>query len=103
MITVFNKCSAVAEMGDRLATIDKGPKLGAVPLLGERCPHVTQCGLGQGLPSYPTSYAYLDPSSLLATTDRGRKVGAVPLGDGAGSTSNTKLPALRPTIVLSGI
>jgi len=30
-----NKCSAaVAEMGDRLATIDMGRKLGAVPLLG---------------------------------------------------------------------
>ena len=27
----FNKCSAVAEMGDRLATIDMGQKLGAVP------------------------------------------------------------------------
>jgi len=30
----FNKCSAVAEMGDRLATIDMGRKWGAVPLLG---------------------------------------------------------------------
>jgi len=29
-----NKSSAVAEMGDRLVTIDKGQKLGAVPLLG---------------------------------------------------------------------
>jgi len=27
-----NKCSAVAEMGDRLATIDMGRKLGDVPL-----------------------------------------------------------------------
>jgi len=30
----LNKCSAAAEMGDRLATIDMGQKLGAVPLLG---------------------------------------------------------------------
>jgi len=41
------KCSAVAEMGDRLATIDTGRKLGAVPLMGEKVdPHVTQCGMG---------------------------------------------------------
>jgi len=39
-----------AEMGDRLATIDIGRKLGAVPF-GEMGPHVTQCGLGRGLPS----------------------------------------------------
>jgi len=31
----IDKCSAVAEMGDRLATIDIGQKVeGAVPLLG---------------------------------------------------------------------
>ena len=51
-----NKCSAVAKMGDRSATIDMGQKLGevAVPLFGcgELGPHVTQCGLGRGLPSY---------------------------------------------------
>jgi len=43
-------------MGDRSATIDMGQKLGevAVPLFGcgELGPHVTQCGLGRGLPSY---------------------------------------------------
>jgi len=49
---VTNKCSAVAEMGDRLATVDMGRKLGAVPLLGELGPHLTQCGLGQGLHPY---------------------------------------------------
>jgi len=53
-VTTNNKCSAVAEMGDRLATIDTGRKLGAgvVPLLGELGPHLIQCGLGRGLPSY---------------------------------------------------
>jgi len=30
----LNKCSAVAEMGNRVATIDMGRKLGAVPLMG---------------------------------------------------------------------
>jgi len=38
--------SAVVEMGDRLATIDTGRKLGAVPLWEELGPRVTQCGLG---------------------------------------------------------
>jgi len=93
------KCSAVAQMGDHLATIDMGRKVGvlctflgaagspsntmspgprptstpsgilihpavwpqqtwaenwgAVPLSeGELGPHLTQCGLGQGLPPY---------------------------------------------------
>jgi len=51
-----NKCLAVVEMGNRLATIDMGRKLGAVPLLflggGELGPYLTQCGLGHSLPSY---------------------------------------------------
>ena len=42
-------------MSDRLATIDMGRKVGAaVPLSvrGELRPHLTQCGLGRGLPPY---------------------------------------------------
>jgi len=31
---LFNKCSAIAEMGDHLVTIDMGQKLGAVSLFG---------------------------------------------------------------------
>ena len=52
--TQQNKCSAVAEMGDRLATIDMGRKLGGCAPFARRelDPHVTQCGLGRGLPSY---------------------------------------------------
>ena len=47
-----NKSSAVAEMGDRLATIDMGQKVGgmgaAVPLSAEAgAPHLTQYGLGR--------------------------------------------------------
>ena len=46
-----NKCSAVAEMDDRLATIDIGRKLGVCPFEGgDLGPHVTQRGLGRGLP-----------------------------------------------------
>jgi len=51
-----NKSSAVAEMGDRLATIDMDRNLGsccAVPhFVGELGPHLTQCCLGRGLPPY---------------------------------------------------
>jgi len=88
------KCSAVAEMGDRLATINMGWKLGAVPLFfggGGLGPYLTQCGLGR---VYLRTKWHLDPSSRLATTDMGRK-----LGGGAGSPSNT----MRPTFVVSGI
>jgi len=45
-----NKCSAVAEMGDRLASIDMGENCrgGCAPFLegGGAGPHLTQCGLG---------------------------------------------------------
>jgi len=49
-----NKCSAVAEMGDRLATIAMGRKLGALLPFGEGelGSHVTQCRLGRALPPY---------------------------------------------------
>jgi len=53
-----NKSSAVAEMGDRLATIDMGRKEGGccAPFggegVGELGPNLTQCRLGLGLPQY---------------------------------------------------
>jgi len=61
--TKLDKCSAVAEMGDRLAKIDMAENWGEglCPLWErELCPlwkrelglHVTQCSLGRGLPSY---------------------------------------------------
>ena len=48
----INKCSAVTEMGDRLATIDMGRKLRGCAPLGQLGPLLTQCGLRRGLPSY---------------------------------------------------
>jgi len=59
----------------RLATTDMGRKLEAVSLFGEGGdgPHLTQCGLGQGLYFY--TKLYLDPSSRLATTDMDQKWG----------------------------
>jgi len=71
--TKCNKCLAVDEMGDCLATVDVGQKLGAVPLLGgELCPHVTKCGLDWRLPSYQ---GHLHPSSRSAATDKSRNLG----------------------------
>ena len=49
-----DKSSAVAEMGDRLATIGMGQKWGGAAV-GNWVPtgsHLTQCGLGRGLPLY---------------------------------------------------
>ena len=49
LAVMVNNSSAVDEMGDRLATIDMGRKLGAVPLFfggGELGPHLAQCGMG---------------------------------------------------------
>jgi len=53
-----NKCSAVAEMGDRLVTINMCRKLngGSVLLFGELDPHATQFALGRGLSSYQVAY-----------------------------------------------
>ena len=48
-----HKSSAVAEMGDRLATIGMGRKWDAAGGCGSPLgPHLTQCGLGRGLPLY---------------------------------------------------
>ena len=41
--------------------IDMGQKLGAAPLLGELGPHVTQCGLGWGLPPYQMASWSIQP------------------------------------------
>jgi len=62
-------CSAIAEMGVRLATIDMGQK--ECSFQGELGPHLTQCGLGRGL--LRTKW-HLDPSSRL-TTIHGPKSG----------------------------
>jgi len=95
-------------MGDRLATIDISQKLGDfAPLFGgELGPHVTQGGLGRGLPLYQVASWSIQP---FAHNRHGQKWGgAVPLLGraevvGAGSASNTMLPGSRPTIVPSGI
>jgi len=63
-----NKSSAVAEMGDRLATI--GGKVGGLlcPFRGEELgPHLTQCGRRAGAKAYLHAKFHLDSSNRLAT------------------------------------
>jgi len=63
-------------MGSGMATIDMGRKEGGLlcPFRGQLGSHLTQCGLGRGLPH--TNW-HLDPFSRLTTTDMDRKVGGV--------------------------
>jgi len=58
-----NKSSAVADMGDRLATIHMGRKLGGcAPFgVGELGPNLTQRGLGRGLPPYHVAPWFIQP------------------------------------------
>ena len=59
-----NKSSAVAEMGDRLVGHNKhGPKV-ARGCFGDGSPlgpHLTQCGLGRGLPLYQGASSPIQP------------------------------------------
>jgi len=99
-----NKCSAVAVMGDRVATIDMGRKLGVVHLWGRE----------GGSPSN-TMWPWLRPTSLRSGTLIHPAVspqqacaenwrGLCPFGGGgAGSLSNTVWPRLRPTFLPSCI
>jgi len=50
----MSKSSAVAEMGDHLATIDIGRKVGgySAPFRGGSCVPIKKCRLGRGLPPY---------------------------------------------------
>jgi len=84
------KSSAVADMGDRLATIDMGRRGGCcAPFRGGGAgPHLTQCGLGPWADICLRTKWHLHPSSPLATIDVGQKVGVLYsfLG-GPGSTS----------------
>jgi len=53
LVKKIDKCSATAEVGDRLATTEMGRNLGgaAVPLFAVRFGfHLTQRGLSRGLP-----------------------------------------------------
>ena len=59
-------------------------KLGAVPLWGELGPHLTQCGLGRGLPLYQVTSWSIQP---FGHSRHGPKIGEVeglcPFGEGS--------------------
>ena len=58
-LKLYDKYSAVAEMGDRLAKIDTGRKLGVgccAPYRGELGSHLTQCRLGRGIHAYQVAF-----------------------------------------------
>jgi len=49
-------------MGDRMATIDMGRKVGGcAACLGELGLHLTQCGRGRGLPARQVSFWSVEP------------------------------------------
>jgi len=76
----YKKCLAVAEMGDRLATVDMDRNWGTVHLWG-RAAGSPYHNVTRAKAYLPTKW-HLDPSSRLATTGMGRKLGAVPLWGG---------------------
>ena len=103
-VTLVNKSSAVAEMGDRLAQwgwAEKGGVLYHFPWwdLG---PHLTQCGLGWGLPPHQVASWSMQP---FGHNRHGPKIGGSDplLRKGAGSPSNTMLLGSRPTSIPSDI
>ena len=65
----------------RLATINMGRKLGAVPFLGGGAgPHQAQCSLGRGLPPYQVASSSMQP---FGHNRYGPKIGGcAPLGEG---------------------
>jgi len=72
----INKCSAAAEMGDRLATTDMDRKLrGLCPFLGGGARSPSNTMWSGPRPSNLRTKWYVDPSSRLATIDVGRKLG----------------------------
>jgi len=102
---LFDKCSAVAEMGDRLTTIDMSQKLGAVPFFkgGSWIPNLTQCGLGRGLPSYLVASWSIQPFSHNRHGPKSGGCCAPFLGRITGSPSNTVWPGPKHTSIPSFI
>jgi len=111
IIVAYNKCSAVAGMGDRLATTDvawaeiylptkwhrdsstglgttdMSQKLGVVPLWAERTGSPSNNALAE---AYLHTKWHPNPSSRLTTISMGRILGVMPLlRSGARSPSNT--------------
>jgi len=95
------KSSAVAEMSDRLATIDMGRNWLCPPHFGRELGPISH---NMASPeAYLRTKWHLDPSSCLATIDMGRKVGAMPLfRREMAPPFNTMSLGPRPTSLPSG-
>ena len=88
IVSCSHKCSAVAEMGDCLAAIDMGRKLGAGSPSNTMWPGLMPISLPSGILIQPAVW----PHQTWAEKWR-----AMPLwGGGAGSPSNTIWPGPRP-------
>jgi len=100
----WNKCSAVAEMGDHLATIDIGQKLWSVPLLGGwvESPYGT---IWPGLrPTFIPRGILIHPAIWPQWAWAKNWGGCAPfLGRGDWSPSSRMWPQLRPTSIPRGI
>jgi len=91
----MNKCSVVAEMGDRLAAVDMGQKLGVVLFWGGAGSASKAMSPGPRPPYQMASWS-IQP---FGHNRHGPKIGGyAPLG-GAGSPSNTIWPMPRPTYI----
>jgi len=91
-------------MGDRLATIDMGQKLGGYCWEGG-CwvSYLTQCSLGQGLPSYQVASWSLQPFGHNRRGPKCKSGGCALFREKLGPPPNTMSPGPRPTSVPSGI
>jgi len=93
-------------MGDRLATVDMGQKLGRavrpVPLMGEAASPCNTLWPGRGLPLYRVVSWSVQPFDH---NKHGPKIGGLcPLwGRGTASSCSTVWPGLRPTSIPCGI
>jgi len=81
---IVYKSSAVADMGDCLATVNMGRKVGAaVPLLvGELGPHLTRYRLGWGIPPYQVASWSMQPLGHIRHGPKSGRGAAVPLSVG---------------------
>jgi len=93
----YNKCSAIAGMGDRLATIDMAKKREAAvpPFLGTPTNTMWPGPWSTSVPSCIFIYPAIWPQQTWAENWGG----CAPLKRGSGSPSNTMWPGLRPTSI----
>jgi len=105
IITVLDKSSAVAEMGDRghnRHRLKKRWEAGGycAPFMGELGPRLKQCGLGRGLLPYQVASASIQP---FGHNRHEPKTGRCAPLEGAATPSNTTSPGPRSASVPSGI